>query len=269
MQNCANIHDDAAFASGDYLNVQGKVVLVTGASSGIGAATAALFSKLGARVALGFHNNEKGAEAIQDEIRQSGGAACSIRANVQNPDAIRFLIEETTSLLGPIDILINNAGSLIERATLSTQSLESWDSVMHLNLRSVFLMSQIVGTAMVERGTGAIVNIGSIAARNGGGPGSGAYSAAKAGVITLTKSLAKELAPHGVRVNCVNPGVIDTPFHAQFSTPESMRHFATMIPLGRVGKAMECAKVIVFLASDAASYIVGESIEVNGGQLML
>jgi 3-oxoacyl-[acyl-carrier protein] reductase len=130
-------------------------------------------------------------------------------------------------------------------------------------------MSQIVGTAMVERGMGSIVNIGSIAARNGGGPGSGAYSAAKAGVITLTKSLAKEFAPHGVRVNCVNPGVIDTPFHAHFSTPESMRTFATMIPLGRVGKAMECAKVIVFLASDAASYIVGESIEVNGGQLML
>ena len=130
-------------------------------------------------------------------------------------------------------------------------------------------MSQIVGNAMVERGTGSIVNIGSIAARNGGGPGSGAYSAAKAGVITLTKSLAKELAPNGIRVNCVNPGVIDTPFHEVFSTPESMTNFAKMIPLGRVGNAMECAKVIVFLSSDAASYIVGESIELNGGQLML
>jgi 3-oxoacyl-[acyl-carrier protein] reductase len=130
-------------------------------------------------------------------------------------------------------------------------------------------MSQIVGNAMAERGTGSIVNIGSIAARNGGGPGSGAYSAAKAGVITLTKSLAKELAPHGIRVNCVNAGVIDTPFHEVFSTPESMRTFAKMIPLGRVGSAMECAKVIVFIASDAASYVGGESIEVNGGQLML
>lgn len=269
MQNYTNLENNAAFAYSDYLNLQDKVVLVTGASSGIGAATAALFGKFGARVALGFHNNEKGAGAIRDQIRQSGATACSIRANVQNPEAIRFLIDETVSLLGSIDILINNAGSLIERAPLTTQSVESWDSVMQLNLRSVFLMSQIVGNAMVERGTGSIVNIGSIAARNGGGPGSGAYSAAKAGIITLTKSLAKEFAPYGVRVNCVNPGVIDTPFHEVFSTPESMRNFAKMIPLGRVGRAMECANVIVFLASDAASFVVGESIEVNGGQLML
>lgn len=269
MQNFANIQDSTILTAGDYLNVQDKVVLVTGASSGIGAATAALFGKFGARVALGFHHNEKGAEARRDEIRQSGGTACSIRANVQNPEEINHLIDEVVSMLGPIDILVNNAGSLIERAALMTQSVESWDSVMHLNLRSVFLMSQIVGNAMIKRRTGAIVNIGSIAARNGGGPGSGAYSAAKAGVITLTKSLAKELAPHGIRVNCVNPGVIDTPFHEVFSTPESMKNFAKMIPLGRVGNAMECAKVIVFLASDAASYLVGESIEVNGGQLML
>lgn len=269
MQNRTNIQDNAAFAAGDYLKIQDKVVLVTGASSGIGAATAALFGNFGARVALGFHHNEKGAEATRDEIRQSGGTACSIRANVENPEEINSLIDETVSLLGPIDILVNNAGSLIERAALMTQSVESWDSVMHLNLRSIFLMSQIVGNAMIERGWGSIVNIGSIAARNGGGPGSGAYSAAKAGVITLTKSLAKELAPYGIRVNCVNPGVIDTPFHEVFSTPESMRMFANAIPLGRVGTAMECAKVIVFLASDAASFIVGESIEVNGGQLML
>lgn len=269
MQNCTNIQDKVALAARDYLKVQDKVVLVTGASSGIGAATAALFGKFGARVAIGFHHNEKGAEATRDEIRQSGGTACSIRANVENPEEINSLIDETVSLLGPIDILVNNAGSLIERAALMTQSVDCWDSVMHLNLRSVFLCSRIVGNSMITRRTGSIINIGSIAARNGGGPGAGAYSAAKAGVITLTKAMAKELAPHGVRVNCVNPGVIDTPFHEVFSTPESMRDFAKMIPLGRVGNAMECAKVIVFLASDAASFIVGESIEVNGGQLML
>jgi 3-oxoacyl-[acyl-carrier protein] reductase len=261
--------EDVDRAPKEYLNVHGKVVLVTGASSGIGAATAGLFGRYGARVALGFNNNKEGAEATRDEIRNLGGTAHSIRANVQEPEAIRGLVEETISYLGPIDILVNNAGSLIERAALATQSLDSWDSVMDLNLKSVFLMSQIVGNAMMERGAGSIINVGSIAARNGGGPGAGAYSAAKAGVITLTKSLARELAPHGIRVNCVNPGVIDTPFHEAFSTPESMRNFAKMIPLGRVGTAMECAKVIVFLASDAASYIVGESIEVNGGQLMV
>lgn len=269
MNDCENTRGNELLSTGEYLGVAGKVVLVTGASSGIGAATTILFGRYGARVALGFHRNEKGVEATRDEIRQFGGTACSIKADVQAPEEIGSMVEEVGSLFGPIDILINNAGSLIERAALMTQSVASWDSVMQLNLRSVFLLSQIVGNSMIERGEGAIVNISSIAARNGGGPGSGAYSAAKAGVITLTKSLAKELAPHGIRVNCVNPGVIDTPFHETFSTPDSMKNFAKVIPLGRVGTAIECAKAILFLASDAASYVVGESIEVNGGQLML
>ncbi len=122
---------------------------------------------------------------------------------------------------------------------------------------------------MVARRSGSIINIVSIAGRNGGGPGAGAYATAKGGLITFTKSLAKELAPHGVRVNGVSPGVIDTPFHEVFSTPEMMANFVRSIPLGRVGTSVEVAKVIAFLASEAASYITGETIEVNGGQLML
>jgi len=270
MHTHENMTDNGIAASRDFLNLTDKVVLVTGASSGIGAATATLFARCGARVALGYHRNQRGAETTRDEIRKSGGTAHSIMADAQKPEELNLMAENVTSTLGPIDILVNNAGSLIERAALMTQSVASWDSVMQLNMRSIFVLSQIVGKSMIERGGGgAIVNIGSIAARNGGGPGAGAYSAAKAGVITLTKSLAKELAPYGIRVNCVNPGVIDTPFHEVFSTPQAMKEFAKMIPLSRVGKAIECAKVIVFLASDAASYVVGESIEVNGGQLML
>jgi 3-oxoacyl-[acyl-carrier protein] reductase len=269
MQTHENNPGNGVLTSRDFLNLADKVVLVTGASSGIGAATAALFGRCGARVALGYQHNEKGAEATRDEIRQFKGTACSIKADVQKPEEIRAMVERVASELGPIDILVNNAGSLVERASLMTQSAAGWDAVMQLNLRSVFLLSQIVGTSMIERGRGAIVNVGSIAARNGGGPGAGAYSAAKAGVITLTKSLAKELAPHGIRVNCVNPGVIDTPFHEVFSTPQAMKDFAKMIPLARVGKSIECARVIAFLASDAASYVVGEAIEVNGGQLMV
>ncbi len=121
---------------------------------------------------------------------------------------------------------------------------------------------------MIARKSGAIVNVVSIAAHNGGGPGAGAYSAAKGALISFTKSMAKELAPHGVRVNAVSPGVIDTPFHEKFSTPEMLRNFTAAIPLGRLGEPMECANVIAFLASDAASFIVGETVEVNGGQLM-
>jgi 3-oxoacyl-[acyl-carrier protein] reductase len=122
---------------------------------------------------------------------------------------------------------------------------------------------------LIERKRGAIVNVSSIAGRNGGGPGASAYASAKGGLISFTKALAKELAPQGVRVNAVSPGVIETPFHERFSTPEMMRNFVTAIPLGRVGTPMECANVIAFLASDAASFVIGETIEVNGGQLML
>jgi len=131
------------------------------------------------------------------------------------------------------------------------------------------LCSQAVASSMIERKRGTIINVVSIAGRNGGGPGAGAYAAAKGGLITFTKSLAKELASSGVRVNGVSPGVIDTPFHEAFSTPEMIRNFVSAIPLGRMGTAMECATAIAFLASDAASYVVGETMEVNGGQLML
>jgi 3-oxoacyl-[acyl-carrier protein] reductase len=130
------------------------------------------------------------------------------------------------------------------------------------------LASQAVAASMIERRRGAIVNVVSIAGHTGGGPGAGVYASAKAALTAYTKSLAKELAPQGIRVNAVSPGVIDTPFHEVFSTPEMMKAFVGMIPLGRVGTSQECANVIAFLASDAASYIVGETIEVNGGQLM-
>jgi 3-oxoacyl-[acyl-carrier protein] reductase len=140
---------------------------------------------------------------------------------------------------------------------------------MDLNLKSAVLCSQAVLPSMIDRKRGAIVNLVSIAARNGGGPGAGAYATAKGGLITFTKSLAKEAAPFGVRVNAVSPGVIDTPFHTMFSTPELIASFVKGIPAGRVGQPMECATVIAFLVSDAASYVVGETIEVNGGQLML
>jgi 3-oxoacyl-[acyl-carrier protein] reductase len=122
---------------------------------------------------------------------------------------------------------------------------------------------------MIARRSGAIVNVVSVAGRHGGGPGASAYATAKGGLITLTKSMAKEWAPHNVRVNAISPGVIDTPFHEVFSTPEMMRGFVANVPLGRVGSSAECATVIAFLASNAASYVVGETVEVNGGQLML
>jgi len=253
----------------NYLDLTGKVALVTGASSGIGAATAIMLADLGARVAIGYHGNPEGAEQVRSKIVAGGGEAIAVRADVTRADEIATLAGAVTAQLGAIDILINNAGSLMQRMRILEVKTETWDEIQDLNLKSAVLCSQAVTPLMIERKRGAIVNVSSIAGRNGGGPGASAYASAKGGLISFTKALAKELAPHGVRVNAVSPGVIDTPFHERFSTPEMMRNFVTAIPLGRVGTPMECANVIAFLASDAASYVVGETIEINGGQLML
>ena len=253
----------------NYLDLTGKTALITGASSGIGAAAAAVFADLGARVAIGYHNNEKGAKQVVESVTASGGSIVAIKGDVRKTNDIRSMVQQTTDALGPIDILVNNAGSLVERQRIADITEERWDEILNLNLKSAMFCSQIVIPSMLERKTGSIINIVSIAGRNGGGPGALAYATAKGALITFTKGLARELAPHGIRVNAVSPGVIDTPFHEVFSTPEMIKNFVAGIPMGRVGTSMECATAIAFLASGAASYIAGETIEVNGGQLML
>jgi 3-oxoacyl-[acyl-carrier protein] reductase len=253
----------------NYLDLSGKSALITGASSGIGAATAIIFSQLGAKIAIAYHQNQKGIGEVQRSIVASGGKAIVIQADVRQSNQVRSLVQRATEQLGPIDILVNNAGSLVQRMKLLETTEARWDEIMDLNLKSAMLCSQAVAKSMMERKSGAIINVVSIAGRNGGGPGAGAYATAKGALITLTKSMAKELAPFGIRVNGVSPGVIDTPFHEVFSTPEMLRTFVSQIPIGRIGKSEEIAKVIAFLASDAASFVVGETIEVNGGHLML
>jgi 3-oxoacyl-[acyl-carrier protein] reductase len=251
-----------------FLDLTDRNALVTGASSGIGAATAETLARLGARVAIGYNRNAKGAEATRDRIIAAGRTAVALQADVRHSGEVQRLVERAISELGTLDILVNNAGSLVARRGIRDVSEEHLDEIFALNLKSAVLASQAVAPSMIELGRGAIVNVVSIAGHTGGGPGAGVYASAKAALTAYTKSLAKELAPHGVRVNAVSPGVIDTPFHEVFSTPEMMRNFVGTIPLGRVGTPQECANVIAFLASDAAAYIVGETIEVNGGQLM-
>jgi NAD(P)-dependent dehydrogenase (short-subunit alcohol dehydrogenase family) len=252
----------------NYVDLSGKVALVTGASSGIGRATAIALAEQGAAVAINYNQNQTGAEETRQRVLAAGGRAALIRADVSNSGQVRSMVERVVSELGPIDILVNNAGSLIERLKILELSEERWDQVIDVNLKSAFLCSQAVVASMMERRAGVIINVASIAGRNGGGPGAIAYATAKGGLITFTKALAKELAPYGIRVNAVAPGVIATKFHDQFSTPEMIRAFTASIPLGRTGTAEEVAWVIAFLASSAASYLTGETVEINGGMLM-
>jgi 3-oxoacyl-[acyl-carrier protein] reductase len=252
----------------DSFDLNGKVALVTGASSGIGRATAEALAASGAGVAINFHRNEAGAEAARAEIVRGGGRAIIVQGDVTQANEVKSLVAQTVAEFGPIDILVNNAGSLVERLKILELTEERWDEVIDLNLKSAFLCCRAVAASMMERKAGAIINVSSIAGRNGGALGSIHYSTAKGGLITFTKGLAKELAPFGVRVNAVSPGVIDTRYHEQFSSPEMMKTYAGMIPLGRIGKPAEVGKVICFLASDAASYLAGETIEINGGMFM-
>ncbi len=245
-----------------------QVALITGASSGIGRATAEAMARQGARVAVNFHKNPAGAEATAEAVRGAGGEALVVRADVTRDAEIRAMVEAVRAKWGRIDILVNNAGDLLARRTLADMTEDYWDQIMDLNLKSVFLVVKAVWEEMAARKSGCIINVSSIAGRNGGGHGAAAYAAAKGGLLTYTKGLAKELAPHGVRVNGIAPGVIATPYHERYSPPEVFQKFVAAIPLARAGTAEEIADVIVFLASPAARYMTGETVEVNGGMLM-
>ena len=248
----------------NFFDFTGKVVLVTGASSGIGRATAEFFGACGASLAITYLNNKAGADAAVAAIP----SAVAIRADVTNKAEIDQTVREVENTLGPIDVLVNNAGSLVERLRTLEMTEERWNEVMNLNASSAFFAAQAVIPKMLEKGSGVIVNVTSIAARNGGALGSIHYSSAKAAILTMTKGLAKEFATKGIRVNAVSPGVIDTPYHEAFTAPEIMENLRKAIPMGREGRPDEVAGVIAFLSSDAASYLCGETIEVNGGLLM-
>ncbi len=252
-----------------YDDIKDRVALVTGASSGIGSATALLLAASGAKVAVNYLSNESGATKTVDMVHKAGGTAWAIQADVSRSDSCRWLVDEVERKFGPIEILVNSAGSLIERQPLAELTEQCWDQVQNVNLKSAYLCAQAVAPSLIRRKRGVIINIVSIAARTGGGLGAGHYSAAKAGLLAFSKSIARELAPHGIRVNCVSPGFIDTPFHERFSTEDIKKALVASIPMGRAGKPEEVASVIAFLCSDASSYICGETIEVNGGQLML
>jgi len=248
--------------------VKNTVALVTGASSGIGAAVATAFGACGARVVVHANANLVGAEAVVATIAKAGGQARIERADLSKPAEARPLIERVAAAEGRIDILINNAGTVLRRVPTAELDDEFARHVVDLNFTSLFDCCRAVIPVMRRGGGGAIVNTTSIAARMGGMPGSLSYAGAKGAVSSITRGLGRELAPDRIRVNAVAPGIIQTPLHDKLTPPAMMEKAVEGIPMRRAGAADECVGAFLFLASERlASYVTGQVVEVSGGMV--
>lgn len=251
-------------------DLKDKVVLITGSSTGIGAAAAVAFGKLGVRVAVHYNSSQGPAEEVLGRVKATGAQAILLKGNVLESAQCQRLVDETVQAFGRIDILINNAGALVQRVPIEEITDELFDNVVYLNVRSAMMCTAAAVAAMRKQGQGgAVINVTSVAARHGGGAGASLYAGSKGFVSTMTRGLAKELVKDKIRVNAVAPGVITTPFHERFSTPQMLEGFKATIPMNRLGTAEECAGAFVYLASEEMSgYVTGQIIEVNGGQYM-
>ncbi len=247
------------------MNLIGKVALVTGASRGIGQATAIGLAKAGADIVVNFIGNEAVAQETVEAIEALGRKAIKIKADVGNAEDVQAMVDEAVAAFGHIDILVNNAG--ITRDGLLIRMKDSdWDDVLNINLKGVYLVTKAVAKLMVKQRAGRIINMTSVSGVTGN-VGQANYAAAKAGVIGFTKTCAKELAARGITVNAVAPGFIETAMTDVL--PEKIKEgIAATVPFGRMGQPEEIASVVTFLASDFASYITGQVLNVDGGMVM-
>lgn len=249
-------------------DLNGKAVLITGASSGIGAALARAFAAQGARLALHFNSHEGDAKALAKEIAGTAPAPTLVRGDLSKRGEAKRVVDEAAAALGGLDILINNAGGLGERRPIADVDDALFDFVYDLNVRSVLSATQAAISHFEKRGGGNIVNVGSIAGIDGGGAGASVYATAKAAVHNITRHTARDLAKKNIRVNTVSPGAIATPFHER-TPPERLEAMQKATPMGRIGTAQDCVGAFLFLASNELSgYITGTMIHVNGGMYM-
>jgi 3-oxoacyl-[acyl-carrier protein] reductase len=250
-------------------DLKGKAVLITGASTGIGAAAAVAFGRNGANVAVHYNRSKGEADKVAAEVEKAGGKALLVQGDVTYSEMCKTLVEKTVEGFGRIDVLVNNAGALIQRVPIETVTDDLFDQVLYVNVRSALMCTAAAAKCMRDSGGGNIINVTSVAARHGGGPGAVLYAGSKGFISTMTHGLAKELVKDKIRVNAVAPGVIHTPFHERFSTPQMLEAFKATIPMNRIGTPDECAGAFLFLASEQMSgYMTGQIIEVNGGQYM-
>jgi 3-oxoacyl-[acyl-carrier protein] reductase len=251
------------------MRLDGKTALVTGASSGIGAAIAEELAKEGASVTVNYHQNQAGAQAVGRKIEAAGRKALIVQADVRRRAEVARLFREHLDQFGRLNILVNNAGDMVKRMPTADTPEAVWREAIDLNLSSAFFCCQEAISPMTAQRWGRIINISSVGGRTGGGPGSIPYHAAKAALMALTKGLAKELAPLNITVNTIAPGIVETAFHDRHTRPEQRAEWIrSLIPMQRAGLPVEIARTVVFVASEDSSYMTGATVDVNGGMAM-